>query len=698
MAQAGTEARSAMEMFTTTPRTTISTASQITTNTPELHNESLEPAEVADRIQELEDELWKKDQCLKRLMEGMNSQLTQFRKDIQEKNKIISELKKKLDAQKHGGIDDDMANAVTMTNKSLTMTGRVDASQFDFHRILGIGGFGTVILGQKKGGVDDGRFYAVKMLKKAAIIQKNTIDWAMTERRVLEAVLQYPFLSTFHYAFQSDSKLYLVLEYVCGGNLLAHYHGRKFADDDVRFYIGETILALEYLHKLGIMHRDVKLENILLDLHGHVVLSDFGCSKMFLPHEKHKTYSGCGTLSYMAPEVVATSAAGYGMEVDWWSLGVVTYELLAGLSPFGRRSVSQTDEEITCQIITAKPYIPDDLSFDAADFISKLLVKDPRNRLGGGKDDAEELKRHLFFEGMNWSDLAQKKILAPFSPIETNEFDDSNSSDELTKIIHDDLPATLPPNCDKLFRGYSYVSPSVLCSECVVIDELSQPTAETPPNSAGLLYCQYTCRIKSLETELSEAKRVQMSSDMEKTRLELDLSAATEKIESLEAKLSKANCVQKRYNGEKRRLQKDLRDAIKKITSLEVELNEANCQWKGYNRGKSMLEVDLIAAIKRIEPLEMELIEANDAWKRYNQENRKMETDLRAATERIQTLEAEFTKANWVQKRCNREESHLRSGREPNKILEAELTEANHVRRRCNRKKRRLKTELRCAI
>jgi predicted RNase H-like nuclease (RuvC/YqgF family) len=157
-AQAETEARFHMEMFTTIPRMTIISASQITTNMLELHNESLEPAEVADRIQELEDELWEKEKCIKRIMEEMNSQLMQFRKETQAKNKIISELKRKLDAQKHDGIEDGMANAATIMNKSLTTTGRVDASQFDFLRILGIGRFGTVILGQQKGGAGDGRF------------------------------------------------------------------------------------------------------------------------------------------------------------------------------------------------------------------------------------------------------------------------------------------------------------------------------------------------------------------------------------------------------------------------------------------------------------------------------------------------------------------------------------------------------------
>jgi serine/threonine protein kinase len=522
----------------------------------------------------------------------------------------------------------------------------------------------------------------------------------MTERRVLEAVRHHPFLTTLHYAFQTDSKLYLALDYGCGGDLWTNFKGRKLAEYDVRFYIGEIIVALEYLHKMGIIHRDVKLQNILLDLHGHAVLSDFGLSKMFLPHEKHKAYSWCGTLKYMAPEVIKRSDAGYDMAVDWWSLGIVTYELLTGESPYECGSDSETREETVCQI-QEESYTPTNLSCDAADFISKLLVKDPRKRLGGGKDDAEELKRHPFLRGMNWSDLAQQKVWPPFLPTETNQLDNSDFQDEFIEKMTSHLLATQRPNCDEIFRGYSYVSPS-LCSEYIVSDEQFQPTAETCPNSADALYCQYNCRIEYLEKELSEVKLIQMTSNMEKTRLELDLRAAIEKIESLEAELIHSNCVQKRYTREKRRLQRDMRDSKKKITSLEVKLNEANSQWKRYKSKESMLEIDLRVAIKRIESLEAELIEANCAWKRYNLENRKMEIDLSAATERIQSLEAEFTKANWVRKRYNGEprwmETHLRNVTKTTKSMEAELTEANRARQRSNKKKRRLITHLRDAI
>jgi ribosomal protein S6 kinase alpha-5 len=176
-----------------------------------------------------------------------------------------------------------------------------------------------------------------------------------------------------------------------GGDVLTNSYGPKFTEDEVRIYICETILALEHLHKLGLIHRDVKLENILLDLDGHAVLSGFGLSRIFLPHEKNQEYSNCSTVCYMAPEVVETSDAGHDMAVDWWSLGITTYELLTGELPIECQSEPETHEDMAWQIITAEPYIPDDLSSDTADFIPRLLFKDPRKRLGGGKDDAEEL-------------------------------------------------------------------------------------------------------------------------------------------------------------------------------------------------------------------------------------------------------------------------------------------------------------------
>ncbi|XP_067007640.1 ribosomal protein S6 kinase alpha-5 [Anabrus simplex] len=377
---------------------------------------------------------------------------------------------------------------------NLTGVGRVDMSNFELLKVLGTGAYGKVFLVRKRGGVDDGRLYAMKVLKKATIVQKKkTTEHTKTERQVLEAVRQSPFLVTLHYAFQTDAKLHLILDYVSGGELFTHlYQRERFTEAEVRIYIGEIILALEHLHKLGIIYRDIKLENILLDRQGHIVLTDFGLSKEFLPHEKdQRAYSFCGTIEYMAPEVVRGGNTGHDIAVDWWSVGVLTYELLTGASPFTVEGERNGQQEISRRILKTNPPIPDELSPEVSDFISKLLVKDPRKRLGGGAGDAEELKSHPFFNGTNWADLAQKAIPAPFVPKITNELDTSNFSDEFTKMTPTDSPAIVPPNFDKIFKGYSYVAPSVLFSENVISDEIFQPSADRKPTSANLLGCKF---------------------------------------------------------------------------------------------------------------------------------------------------------------------------------------------------------------
>uniref|UniRef100_A0A8D8Y790 non-specific serine/threonine protein kinase n=1 Tax=Cacopsylla melanoneura TaxID=428564 RepID=A0A8D8Y790_9HEMI len=385
-------------------------------------------------------------------------------------------------------------NGEEKVNLTGTPGPRVDMSCFDLLRVLGTGAYGKVFLVRKKGGVDNGRLYAMKVLKKATIVQKKkTTEHTKTERQVLEAVRQSPFLVTLHYAFQTDAKLHLILDYVSGGELFTHlYQRNNFKEDEVRIYIGEIILALEHLHKLGIIYRDIKLENILLDSNGHVVLTDFGLSKEFLPHEKEqRAYSFCGTIEYMAPEVVRCGSTGHDIAVDWWSVGVLTYELLTGASPFTIEGERNSQQEISRRILKTEPPIPEDLSPDVADFISQLLVKDPRKRLGGGDLDAEELKRHPFFNVIDWEDLASKKIKAPFVPKISNELDVSNFSDEFTKMIPADSPAIVPPNFDKLFKGYSYVSPSVLFSENIISDEIFQPSQDKRPNTSNLIACKF---------------------------------------------------------------------------------------------------------------------------------------------------------------------------------------------------------------
>ncbi|KYN31041.1 Ribosomal protein S6 kinase alpha-5 [Trachymyrmex septentrionalis] len=357
---------------------------------------------------------------------------------------------------------------------------KVDMTHFDLLRVLGTGAYGKVFLVRKRTGADSGRLYAMKVLKKASIVQKKkTTEHTKSERQILEAIRDSPFLITLYYAFQTDDKLCLILEYVAGGEMFTHlYQHDCFTEDAVRFYIGEIILALERLHDLGVIYRDIKLENILLDKEGHLVLTDFGLSKEFLPHERNgnaRTYSFCGTIEYMAPEVVKAGPNGHDIAVDWWSVGVLTFELLTGASPFTVEGEKNNQQEISRRILKNNPPpMPSHLSANVSDFITRLLIKDPRQRLGGGPRDAKELKEHPFFmdaaPAFTWEGLEKKQIKPPLIPKISHELDTSNFSDEFTKMnVVVDSPAVIDGDYpDKHFRGYSYVAPSILFTDNVV--------------------------------------------------------------------------------------------------------------------------------------------------------------------------------------------------------------------------------------
>ncbi|XP_053684125.1 ribosomal protein S6 kinase alpha-5 [Sabethes cyaneus] len=353
------------------------------------------------------------------------------------------------------------------TKVKLCEEDKVTIDDFKLLKVLGTGAYGKVFLVRKLGGVDHNKLYAMKVLKKATICQKKkTAEHTKTERQVLESIKRSPFLVTMHYAFQTDSKLHIILDYVSGGELFTHlYNKEHFTEEEVRIYIAEIIVALEQLHKLGIIYRDIKLENILIDADGHIVLTDFGLSRE-LVYENERAHSFCGTIEYMAPEIVKSNQNGHDASVDWWSVGVLTFELLTGSSPFSSDEPA-TQTEISKKITNTEAIIPEHLSREAKDFIRKLLVKDPRRRLGGGTADASELKSHTFFKSINWRLLAEKKVAAPFKPVIEDELDTNNFSDEFTRQTPVDTPASAPPNSERLFRGYSYVSPSLLSGKVV---------------------------------------------------------------------------------------------------------------------------------------------------------------------------------------------------------------------------------------
>lgn len=270
---------------------------------------------------------------------------------------------------------------------------KADPAQFDLLKVLGQGSFGKVFLVRKKTGPDAGQLYAMKVLRKASLKVRDRVRTKM-ERDILVEV-NHPFIVKLHYAFQTEGKLYLILDFLRGGDVFTRLSKEVlFTEEDVKFYLAELALALDHLHRLGIVYRDLKPENILLDEIGHIKLTDFGLSKESVDQEK-KAYSFCGTVEYMAPEVV--NRRGHSQSADWWSYGVLMFEMLTGTLPFQGKDRNETMN----MILKAKLGMPQFLSAEAQSLLRMLFKRNPANRLGS--EGVEEVKRHAFFASIDWN-------------------------------------------------------------------------------------------------------------------------------------------------------------------------------------------------------------------------------------------------------------------------------------------------------
>lgn len=337
-------------------------------------------------------------------------------------------------------------------------TEKVGPTDFQLLKVLGKGGYGKVFQVRKTTGKDSGKIFAMKVLKKAKIV-RNQKDTAHTkaERNILEAV-QHPFIVDLHYAFQTGGKLYLILAYLGGGELFMHLEREGiFMEDTACFYLSEIVLALEHLHKLGIIYRDLKPENIMLNKQGHVVLTDFGLCKESL-EEGSMTHTFCGTIEYMAPEIVSRS--GHGKDVDWWSLGALMYDMLTGGPPFTAENRKKTIEKILKGKLSLPPY----LTHEARDLVRKLLKRHISARLGSGPEDATRIKKHPFFRHVKWDDVIARKGEPPITPAVVNEEDVSQFDSKFTKQTPVDSPddSMLSESANQIFLGFTYVAPSVL--------------------------------------------------------------------------------------------------------------------------------------------------------------------------------------------------------------------------------------------
>eukprot|EP00698_Gefionella_okellyi_P005112 TRINITY_DN14693_c0_g1_i1.p1 TRINITY_DN14693_c0_g1~~TRINITY_DN14693_c0_g1_i1.p1 ORF type:complete len:441 (+),score=98.79 TRINITY_DN14693_c0_g1_i1:75-1397(+) len=334
---------------------------------------------------------------------------------------------------------------------------KVNLDDFDLLSVIGKGSFGKVMQVRKK---DTAVIYAMKILRKDAIIARNQVRNAKAERAILQK-MNHPFLVGLKFAFQTEDKLYLVLDYVNGGELFFHLQKeRRFAEDRVRLYAAEIVCGLGFLHSKDIIYRDLKPENILLDQDGHVMLTDFGLCKEDVS-ETGTTHTFCGSPEYLAPEILR--GEGYGKAVDWWSLGTLIYEMLVGLPPFYSQNVNLMYEKI----LKSELKFPPHLTPEARRLLTGLLERDPPKRLGSGGGDMDEIKREPFFAGLDFDKVMARGYKPQFRPsLKTGETDTSNFDEVFTtekavdSVVDSRLSETAKAKSN--FDGFTYVAPTAL--------------------------------------------------------------------------------------------------------------------------------------------------------------------------------------------------------------------------------------------
>jgi len=343
-----------------------------------------------------------------------------------------------------------MSSELSLEKKKNLLTDLV-LSHFEQKDTLGTGSFGRVRLVKylgngKEGNEYAGKHYALKILKKTEVIYLKQVEHVKTEKCILE-VIGHPFIVNMFGAFQDDYNLYLMMEYIIGGEFFSHLRkAARFPGDTARFYAGQIALVFEHLHGHNILYRDLKPENLLLDIKGNCKVTDFGFAK----YVEYRTWTLCGTPEYLAPEIILSK--GHGKAVDWWALGILIYEMLAGYPPF-------YDEDplgIYQKILEGKIKFPWHVDRSVKDLIKKLLTADLTKRLGNLKNQADDVKKHKWFntgQSTWWEDLYEKKMEAPIKiqvtdgEHDTSNFEEYPESDEGEKEQIDDRD-------QELFKGF----------------------------------------------------------------------------------------------------------------------------------------------------------------------------------------------------------------------------------------------------
>ncbi|KAF7588217.1 Serine/threonine kinase [Aspergillus hancockii] len=329
---------------------------------------------------------------------------------------------------------------------------RIGLDHFNFLAVLGKGNFGKVMLAETK---STKKLYAIKVLKKEFIIENDEVESTKSEKRVFLVANKerHPFLLNLHACFQTETRVYFVMEYISGGDLMLHIQRGQFGLKRAQFYASEVLLALKYFHENGVIYRDLKLDNILLTLDGHIKIADYGLCKENMWYGA-TTSTFCGTPEFMAPEIILDKK--YGRAVDWWAFGVLIYQMLLQQSPFR----GEDEDEIYDAILADEPLYPIHMPRDSVSILQKLLTREPELRLGSGPTDAQEVMSHAFFRNVNWDDIYHKRVPPPFMPTITSPTDTSNFDQEFTSVtpVLTPVQSVLSQAMQEEFRGFSYTA------------------------------------------------------------------------------------------------------------------------------------------------------------------------------------------------------------------------------------------------
>ena len=359
----------------------------------------------------------------------------------------------------------DKNNTQNNEDKSELSTIKLSYLDFDPLYLIGTGSLGKVILVRYK---KNKNIYAMKELSKSKIKINKQEENSKSERDLM-IELTSPFILNIKFAFQDETKLYIVSEFLQGGDMFYHMHHStiNFTESTVKFYIIELILAIEFLHENNVIYRDLKPENILMNSEGHIKISDFGLSKK-LENQKDKAYTLCGTLQYLAPEILKNK--GYDKSVDWWSLGCIYFEMLTGNLPF-----KTNGNKINLDVFEEKIDFDENMNPLLINLISQLLNVNPKKRLGYGAQDAKKIKEHQYFNDVDWNKYLNKEIEPPFVPKLEGELDlryfDKCFTDEPVNSNRTTINSR--SNATSEYNGFTYMTQSIAkeITDCAKNDE-----------------------------------------------------------------------------------------------------------------------------------------------------------------------------------------------------------------------------------